>query len=126
MAGFFNFKIINNMKKHLIFLMTALFVCGAIFLFANPAQVEALTSVTVEPVTNNVDNLVGQANTTWRFTINNITALTAYTDAVEITFPSLGQTANMWDFSNLTASTTALGGDALQFATKHSVNVAQW
>jgi len=74
------------MKKHLIFLMTALFVCDAIFLFANPAQAEALTSVTVEPVTNNVDNLVGQADATWRFTIDNDVALIASEDAVEITF----------------------------------------
>ena len=95
--------------------MTALFVCGAIFLFANPAQAEALTSVTVAPKTDNVDNLIGQTSATWRFTINNVNALTANTHAVEITFPSIGQT--MWDFDGVTASTTALNGDALEFAT---------
>ncbi|MFA6307060.1 MAG: carboxypeptidase regulatory-like domain-containing protein [Patescibacteria group bacterium] len=95
--------------------MLFVFGFGAIILSANPARAEALTSVTVAPKTDNVDNLVGQADATWRFTINNVTALTALTHAVEITFPSIGQT--MWDFSLVTASSTALGGDALQFAT---------
>ena len=87
------------MKKHLIFLMTALFVCGAIFLFANPAKAAALTSVTVEPKTDNVDNLIGQTSATWRFTIDNVTALSTSTDAVEITFPEITDGPN-WNLSN--------------------------
>jgi len=43
-------------------------------------------TATVVPLVNNVDNLIGQADATWRFTIDNDVALIASEDAVEITF----------------------------------------
>ncbi|MFA4890494.1 MAG: carboxypeptidase regulatory-like domain-containing protein [Candidatus Paceibacterota bacterium] len=100
----------------------SLLVFGLIFisslLLVSPSLVNAaaLTSVTVAPAANNVDNLLGQTNATWRFTINNVTALSTSTDAVEITFPEITGGPN-WNFSGVTASSTALGGDLLNFAT---------
>ncbi|MBU2633278.1 hypothetical protein KJ751_02110, partial [Patescibacteria group bacterium] len=80
----------------------------------NSASAAALTSVTVAPATNNADNLMGQTDATWRFTIDNVTALATSTDAVEITFPTV---SGNWNFSGMTASSTALGGDLLMFST---------
>ncbi len=81
----------------------------------NNARAATLTSVTMAPATNNVDNLLGQTSATWRFTINNATAISTSTNAVEITFPQI--TNGDWNFQGVTASSTALGGDLLDFAT---------
>ncbi len=106
------------MKKFNTFLLTIFLVIG-FFIFlglTNQAQAAVpLTSVTAAPLTDNVDNLSGQTNATWRFTVNNVTAITAWTQAIEITFPTLGGPS--WEFTGVTASSTALGGDALEFAT---------
>ncbi|MBI4692172.1 MAG: carboxypeptidase regulatory-like domain-containing protein [Candidatus Terrybacteria bacterium] len=93
-----------------------IFVSGLLLVSPSLANAAALTSATVAPATNNVDNLLGQTNATWRFIINNVTALSTSTDAVEITFPEITGGPN-WDFSGVSASSTALGGDLLNFAT---------
>ncbi len=89
-----------------------IFISG-VLLFA-PFLAEAALSFTVAPAAANVDNLINQSNATWRFTINNDTALSTTTTAVAITFPSDVQG---WNFVNMTASSTALGGDLLRFST---------
>ncbi len=77
----------------------------SLFIFNNTAEAATtLASVTVEPATDNVDNLMNQASSTWRFTINTNTPLSTSTDAVAITFPELQGT--MWNFDKMTASTT--------------------
>ncbi|MEW5908126.1 MAG: carboxypeptidase regulatory-like domain-containing protein [Patescibacteria group bacterium] len=98
-----------------LFICSLIFVSGILLISPLSANAAPLTSVTVAPVTNNADNLMGQTSATWRFTIDNVTALATSSDAVEITFPSV-PTGN-WNFQSVTASTTALGGDLLNFAT---------
>lgn len=78
------------------------------------AKAVALTSVTVAPNANNVDNLIGQTSASWKFTVNNATALTALSTVVEITFP---ESVGNFTFSGLSATSTATGGDAITFAT---------
>lgn len=104
------------MKSKFSFVIFCLFFTAGVLLTSpSLAGAAPLTSITVEPATNNVDNLMGQTSATWRFTIDNATGLSTSTDAVEITFPNIS-TGN-WNFSSVTASSTALGGDLLNFAT---------
>src|SRR3989344_28780 len=111
----------RNFKKSLVAVISILavflwsLVPTGVFFMPQIAKAAALTSVTVAPLSNNVDNLIGQSSATWQFTINNATALTANTDAVVITFPTIGQ--GSWDLSGVTATSTAAGGDAVTFAT---------
>ena len=111
----------RNFKKSLVAVISILavflwsLVPTGVFFMPQIAKAAALTSVTVAPLSNNVDNLIGQSSATWQFTINNATALTANTDAVVITFPTIGQ--GSWDLSGGTATSTAAGGDAVTFAT---------
>lgn len=99
------------MKNKFLFLAWRFFLLVSF----NNARAATLTSVTMAPATNNVDNLLGQTSATWRFTINNATAISTSTNAVEITFPQI--TNGDWNFQGVTASSTALGGDLLDFAT---------
>jgi len=110
-----NAKIFKS-KKFLTFSVLLVATAGALLVFPFLAKADALTSVTVAPVTNNVDNLLGQTNATWRFTINNVTVLATSTHAVEIIFPQLSGGGD-WSFQGVIASSTALGGDLLNFAT---------
>lgn len=91
------------------------FFTGVLLISPFLAEAAPLTSVTAAPATNNADNLIGQTSATWRFTINNVTTLATSTHAVEITFPQI--TNGNWSFQGVTASSTALGGDLLDFAT---------
>ncbi|PIR70448.1 MAG: hypothetical protein COU46_01395 [Candidatus Niyogibacteria bacterium CG10_big_fil_rev_8_21_14_0_10_42_19] len=91
------------------------FVFGILTFLPFLVQAAPLTSVTVAPLTNNTDNLIGQTSATWRFTINNVTAISTSTDAVEITFPEIINGSN-WNLQGVTASSTALSGDLLNFA----------
>ncbi|NOY35821.1 MAG: hypothetical protein GXP44_02790 [bacterium] len=94
-----------------------LFFAAGILLFAAPnAMAASLTSVTVSPDTDGADNLMGQSGATWNFTIDNATALTAATDAVEITFPDVPN-GSPWNLNGISATSTALGSDAVEFAT---------
>lgn len=110
----------TSFAKNLFYLtlMIALLAIGYLYgnglanKFANAA---ALTSVTVTPNANNVDNLLGNTNAIWKFTVNNATALQANNHAVEITFPSV--TSGDWDLSAVAATSTATDGDAVAFAT---------
>lgn len=103
------------MRKFSKVFLGLIFISGALLVFPSLVNAAPLTSVTVAPATNNVDNLLGQTSATWRFTIDNETALSTSTHAVEITFPTLSQ--GNWDLGNITASSTALNGDLLMFAT---------
>lgn len=87
---------------------------GALLILPYVAQAGDL-SFTVATTTTS-DNLSGQSDATWRFTINNSTTLSTSTDAVEITFPWFSA-APPWNFGGMTASSTALGGDLLTFST---------
>jgi len=86
------------------------------FIFPKIKKVHAaaLTSLTVAPNTNNTDNLINQSSAAWKFTVNNVTALTALNTAVIIQFPT---SAGQFNLSGLTATSTAAGGDAITFAT---------
>lgn len=101
-----------------LFLAAALLAVGHLYgynLSSRWARAAALTSVTVAPNANNVDNLLGNTNATWKFTVNNTTGLEANNHAVEITFPAV--TSGDWDLSAVAATSTATGGDAVEFAT---------
>ncbi|MFH1956809.1 MAG: carboxypeptidase regulatory-like domain-containing protein, partial [Patescibacteria group bacterium] len=102
-------------KKTFLILFSLVLISGIFAILPHCASAASLTSVTVAPATNDADNLMGQTSATWRFTIDNATALSTSTDAVEITFPDM-PTGN-WNFSSVTASSTVLGGDLLDFAT---------
>lgn len=104
--------------KFSLFIFGLVFIPAVFLSLASSASAATLTSMTVVPATNNVDNLVGQASATWRFTTNNETVISTSTEAwgaVEITFPQI--TNGNWNFQGVTASSTALGGDLLDFAT---------
>ncbi len=96
-------------KENFSLFLGLIFTLGLLVFIPSLAQAGALT-FTVAPATNNVDNLVNQASTTWRFTIaSSTTALATSTDAVEITFPAM-QGPN-WSMTSLIASSSdSVGG----------------
>ncbi|MBU3906047.1 carboxypeptidase regulatory-like domain-containing protein [Patescibacteria group bacterium] len=116
---FFKLQQLANLKKAMVCLIALTILAGLWHVYGydlkNKFAKAAALTFTVAPATDNVDNLLGQTNATWRFTIDNSTALSTSTDAVEITFPTL--TGGDWNFTGVTASSTALGGDLLDFAT---------
>ena len=104
------------MKNTLFILFSLVLVSGILSILPSCAEAASLTSVSVAPATNNVDNLLGQTNATWRFTIDNATVLATSTHAVEITFPEITGGGD-WSFQGVIASSTALSNDLLNFAT---------
>jgi len=113
-------KLNKNLISALIILNIAFMIAGLWYVFGYDLKNKfakaavTLASVNVTPATNNVDNLVGQTDATWRFTIGNNTLLSSLTDAVEITFPEIP--TGSWNLSNITASSTT-ADPTLQFAT---------
>ncbi|MCK4554950.1 hypothetical protein KAU19_08435, partial [Candidatus Parcubacteria bacterium] len=119
------FKHLKHFQKALLFLIAFVILAGLWHVYGYDlknkfAKAATLTSVAVAPAVNNVDNLAGNTNATWRFTINNVTALSSSTSAVEITFPNV--TEGDWNFSGIVASSTTADA-TLEFATT-SVAVA--
>ena len=113
------FKHLRHFQKALFFLIAFTILAGLWHVYGydlknKSAKATDSISATVAPAVNNVDNLAGNTDATWRFTINNITALSSSTNAVEITFPD---TLNSnWDLSGIVASSTTADA-TLEFAT---------
>ncbi len=116
---FFKFQQLANFKKAMICLIAFTIIAGLWHVYGYNlknkfAKADNLASVTVAPAVDNVDNLAGNTNATWRFTINNVVALSSSTNAVEITFPDTIE--GSWNLSGIVASSTT-ADPTLEFAT---------
>jgi hypothetical protein len=116
-------KKISWLKPIVLFLFFDLvvFLSGWWYLFDGrlrlvPSKAASLAVFTVAPVTNNVDNLVGQTGASWQFTFQTTTALQAG-DLVQIIFPDTSS-MNMPPFElfNISVSAaTSTGETSLRF-----------
>ncbi len=115
---FFKLQQLVNFKKIIICLIAVTILVGLWHVYGynlkNKFAKAGTLLATVAPAVNNVDNLAGNTDATWRFTINNTTALSSSTNAVEITFPDTFEGG--WNMQGITASSTTADA-TLMFAT---------